>query len=47
MKKKNYRVFCKMVESTLKLNIDKKLKSQNFSPDDYHFLLAKYTEQVI
>jgi hypothetical protein len=35
-----------MVESTIKLNIDKKIKTQTFSPDDYHFLLAKYSEQV-
>ena len=35
-----------MVEATIKLNIDQKIKTQAFSPDDYRFLLDKYTEQV-
>ena len=36
-----------MIDSALKLNIDEQINERNWTPDEFHYLLSKYTEQVI
>jgi hypothetical protein len=36
-----------MVSSTIKLNLESAIHKQEYSPDDYQFLLAKHTDHVI
>jgi hypothetical protein len=36
-----------MIDSALKLNIDEQISVRNWTPDEFHYLLSKYTEQVI
>lgn len=36
-----------MVSSTIKLNLESSIHKQEYSPDDYQFLLAKHTDHVI
>ena len=36
-----------MIDSVLKLNIDEKIEERNWTPDEFHYLLTKYTDQVI
>ena len=44
--KQNYRVYCKMIEATLELNIERSIMDHVFTPDEYQYLLAQYTDQV-
>lgn len=43
---KTYEKFCRMVDSALKLNIDASIYERKWSPDEFHYLLSKYTDQV-
>jgi hypothetical protein len=36
-----------MVTSAINLNIEKALNTNEFTPDEFQFLLTKYTEQVL
>ena len=42
----NYKVYCEMVESILKLEIEKSIKQETFSPNDFHYLLQTHNEFV-
>ena len=35
-----------MIDSVLKLNIDEQINVRNWTPDEFYYLLSKYTEQV-
>jgi hypothetical protein len=35
-----------MVDSAFKLNIADSINSREWTPDEFHYVLAKYTEQV-
>lgn len=41
-----FKEYCQMVESTIKLKIEKTIQKQTFTPDDFYVLLSKHTEQV-
>lgn len=43
--RQEYKKYCQMVISTIKLNIAHKLQ-QDLTPDDYQYLLSLHTEEV-